>query len=143
MFKTAIVVKDDDVDYAATVGGRRSSALWHPGGRVVAHDALDGLVHRRGRRDALGCLGGLAKSYRLIIVKGDCSARAHVLALTALVLECDRGVVGLLIIIIASTQDHLTVTKHEPHHVQARVGAVDLADDLVADFLVASVEQLG
>jgi len=37
---------------------------------------------------------------------------------------------------------HLTITKHEPHHIEFGIGTVNLVDDFVAHLLVSSIKQL-
>ena len=39
----------------------------------------------------------------------------------------------------SSVNQHLTVTKHEPHNVQGRISTMYLADDLITHFLVTSI----
>ena len=66
----------------------------------------------------------------------------HVVVLGPVLLHRASGIVAGIGSIM-SRHDHLPVTEHEPHHIQARVRAMDFSDHLVAHFLVASVEQLG
>ena len=135
LLKAAITIKDQHLDHTAVTAG--GTTLRTAGGSA-AHDALYSLIHRRGGSNPLGLLHRTGIGGGLITVERDCTLDRIVATRVTL---CRRGGIvthgG-----ITTLQQHLAVTEHEPHDVQAWIGTMDLADDLITHFLVATIQQL-
>ena len=42
----------------------------------------------------------------------------------------------------STREEHLAIAEHEPHYIKGGIGTMYLSDNLIADFLITTVEQL-